>query len=167
MHPAKRRPRPDALALDRAMIPFELAVRLRVIRRSPDVRHTADANERLEILSDKLWAVVADDPRRLAGKLLAGSLEDCLDVLFGHALADFPMYDEPTVPVQDAAHVIKRAAQVQVGDVDVPVTMRPAGLLKTFALARRLHVVAIENARALEYAGVRACRSIAGNTAKS
>ena len=57
------------------------------------MRHAADADKLLEILGDELRAVVADDPRRLAGKLFAGALEDRLDIQFGHLLADFPVHD--------------------------------------------------------------------------
>jgi hypothetical protein len=42
---------------------FDFAVRLRVIRRCPDVRHTRNADELLEVLGDKMWSVVRNDPR--------------------------------------------------------------------------------------------------------
>ena len=48
---------------------FDFAIRLRVIRRSPDVRHARDANELLEVFGDKLRPVVGNDSRFNAGIL--------------------------------------------------------------------------------------------------
>ena len=47
------------------------------------------------------------------------------------------MYEETAEPVQNAAQVIEGAAQVDVGNVDVPVLMRLQWLLETGPLARR------------------------------
>ena len=138
--------RPDAIALDRAMIAFQLAVALRVIGRSPHVRHAANADKLLEVLGDELRAVVADDPRRLVGELFTGPLEDRLDVLLGHRLTDFPMHDVTAVTVQNATHIVKSAAEVQVRDVDVPMTVRAVRLVEALAFLRRFAVVSIEDA---------------------
>jgi hypothetical protein len=45
------------------------------------------------------------------------------------------MHEETAEPVQNAAQVIERAAQVDVGNVDMPVLMRLQGLLETAAFA--------------------------------
>jgi hypothetical protein len=115
------------------------------------VGHTTDADKLLEILGDELWALVADDPRRLAGKFFAGPLENRLDIQFSHLLTDFPVNDVSAITVQNAAHKVKSAAQVQVAYIDVPMFVRPAGLIETFAFARRFHVVPVEDASLLEY----------------
>jgi len=44
------------------------------------------------------------------------------------------MDDQPAVAVEDAAQVVKRPADVQVREVDVPVVMRTAGLVETLPL---------------------------------
>jgi len=48
------------------------------------------------------------------------------------------MHEETAEPVQNAAQVIERTAQVDVGNVDMPVLMRLQRLLETGSLARRL-----------------------------
>jgi hypothetical protein len=48
------------------------------------VRHTRDPNELLEVLGDKLWSIVGNDPRFNPGVLLFGPLQNALDVAFGH-----------------------------------------------------------------------------------
>jgi hypothetical protein len=52
------------------------------------VRHTADADEFLEISSNELRSVVADDPGRHPGILLESSLDNCFDVAFFHLRPD-------------------------------------------------------------------------------
>jgi hypothetical protein len=59
----------------RSILPFDFAVRLRVIRRSPDVRHARDANEVLEVLGDELRPVVGNDSRFNARILLFGTFQ--------------------------------------------------------------------------------------------
>ena len=46
------------------------------------------------------------------------------------------MHEETTEPIQNAAQVIEGAAQVDVGNVDMPVLMRLQRLLETGSLAR-------------------------------
>ena len=55
------------------------------------------------------------------------SLARCrmISTRFPHRLAELPMHDVAAVPVQNAAQVIERAADVDVGNVDMPVLMRP------------------------------------------
>ncbi len=104
----KRRTRPNAFRLDRAMIPLQLAVALRKIKTCLNMGHTAYLNKRLELLGDKLRAIIADDARRLAGELLPSALEDRPDILFGHLLspanrARGGMHDKPAVAVSSFA----------------------------------------------------------------
>ena len=66
---------------------FDLAVTLRIIGCCPDVGHARFPNKLLEILGDKLGAVIGDDPRGVAGETLPRPLHDHFDGLFGHALA--------------------------------------------------------------------------------
>jgi hypothetical protein len=46
------------------------------------------------------------------------------------------MHEEAPEAVQNAAQVIERAAQVDVGNIDMPVLMRLQRLLETTSLAR-------------------------------
>ena len=109
---------------------FDFAIRLRVIRRSPDVRHARDANELLEVLGDELWPVVGNNSRFKAGILLFGTFQNDLDVSLGHPLAKIPMNQETAVAIQDAAQVVERRANVQVRNIDVPMLVRLRRLFK-------------------------------------
>src|ERR1035441_7244814 len=134
----QRRSRPDALPFERFVPPLDLAVRLRVKRRSPDVRHARDPDELLEVLGDELRPVVRDDSGPRLRVLLLGPLQDDLDVRLGHPLPQIPMDDVPAVAVENAAQVIERPADVEVGNIDVPMPMGRQRLLKAGALLRWL-----------------------------
>jgi len=140
----------DALAFDRAVIPFDLAVALGIVRRRFHVRHAGDTDELFEIARHKLWAVVGDDPRVGSGIFFACSLQDHFDVDLLHLLADFPVHDRAAATIQHAAHKVKRAADIEVADVHVPVLMRPGGLMKTGSFLRRFAVPAVHHAGRLE-----------------
>ena len=86
---AKRqgRVRSNAIALERLMPAFDLAVALRVVRRRLHVGHPRDANELLKIFGDELRPVVGDDSRRRVGKRFLGALERDLDVRLGQPTA--------------------------------------------------------------------------------
>ena len=98
------------------------------------MRHAADTNELLEIAGDELRAVVGDDPRRDAGELLAGALDDLFNVRLGHRLPQLPVDDEATTAIQEAAEVVEGAGDVDVGDIDMPVLMRLRGVAQTLSL---------------------------------
>ena len=57
------------------------------------------------------------------------------DIRFPHRLAQIPMHEETAEPVQNAAQVIERAAEVDVGNVDMPVLVRLQRLLEARPLA--------------------------------
>ena len=62
---------------------------------------------------------------------------DRLDVAFRHALADFPGDEEPAAAVEQAAEVEECTTDVDIRYIDVPVLVRPQGLLKAFPLPGR------------------------------
>jgi hypothetical protein len=95
------------------------------------VRHARDANELLEVASDELRAIVGDDSRLGFQVLLLGSPQDHFDIGFSHRLTQIPMHEETTESIQNAAQVIEGAAQVDVGNVDMPVLMGLQRLLET------------------------------------
>ena len=97
--------------------------------------HPAYSDEILEVPGHELRSVVGDDPGMLAGILLASPLDDRLHLGFLHRLADLPVNDESAVAVEDAAQEEESPADVKVGDIDVPVLMRPQGLLEALPLA--------------------------------
>jgi hypothetical protein len=99
------------------------------------VSHARDADELLEVLGHELRPVVADHPGTLVGKLLPCPLDDDLHVLLGHLFADFPVDHESAIAVENAAQVVKGAADVQVGDVDVPMAVSTARLMEAFAFS--------------------------------
>ena len=127
---------PDTLALQRLVPTLDFPIRLGIIGRGSDVRHARDANELFEVASDELRPVVRDDPRLRHRVLLLGAFENYFDIRFPHGLTQVPMHEETTEPVQNAAQVIEGAAQVDVGNVDMPVLMRLQRLLETGSLAR-------------------------------
>jgi hypothetical protein len=86
--------------------------------------HAADADEFLEVPRDELRAVVADDPGAGLGIVFLGALQDGFDVGLLHLLADFPMHDGAAAAVQGAAQVVKSAADVDVGNVHMPMLVR-------------------------------------------
>src|SRR3990172_10358457 len=107
---------------------FDLAVGLRVEGRSPDVRHAREADEFLEVTGNELWPVVGDDAGARLGEPLLGPLQDQLDVGFGHGSSDVPVNDGAAEAVQDAREVIEGAAQIQVGNIDVPIDRKSTRL---------------------------------------
>ena len=121
---SERRFLADAIVLDGAVIAFQLAVGLRVVRAGADVRHATQPDELFEVAGDELRAVVADDPRPCVGELFASPLQEDLDILLGHGLASLPMHDVAAVAVQHGAEVVKRAGDVEVRDVDLPMRVR-------------------------------------------
>src|SRR5262249_27857021 len=132
------RSRPDAPPFERFVPALDLSVRLRVKRRGPDVRHPRDPDEFLEVLGDELRPIVRDDPGPRLRVLLLRPLYNDLDVRLGHRLPDVPVHDVPAEAIQDAAQVVERPADVEVGNVDMPVLMRDQRLRKACALFRRL-----------------------------
>jgi hypothetical protein len=128
--PIRESPRLDAPLLDliRAVrgqgLEGLVAKRLdSVKRRGSDVRHSRDPNKFLEVFGDELRAVVRDDPGPRFRVLLLRPLQDDLDVSLGHRFPDVPVDDEPVETVQHAAQVVERPADVEVGNIDVPVLM--------------------------------------------
>src|ERR1035438_6383253 len=115
--------RPDAFSFQRFVPTLDLAVGLRVERRRFDVRHTRDSDELLEIPRDELRPVVGDDPRFCLGVFFLGSLQYDFDLSLGHRLTQIPVYDRPAIAIQHAAQIVKRAANVDVGNVDMPMSM--------------------------------------------
>jgi len=132
--------------------PLDLAVALRIEWRRSDVSHSTYADELLEVSGDELRAVVRDDPGLLAGILLPSPLDDRLHLGFLHGLADLPVDDEPAVAVEDAAQEEEGPADVEIGDIDVPVLMRPQGLLEALSLLGRLAASGSQLARRPEHA---------------
>ena len=85
----------------------------------------------LEVLCDELRPVVGNDSRFNARILLFGTLQNDLDVSLGHPFAKIPMNQETAVAVQDAAQVVERRANVQVGNINMPMLVRLRRLFKT------------------------------------
>src|SRR5262249_58237365 len=126
--------RADAIPLEGPVPALDLAVALRVVRRRAHVRHATDPDELLEVPGDELRPVVRDDPRRDAREPLAGPLPDLLDVHLGHRLPDLPVDEVSAAPVEQAAQVVERPADVEVRDVYVPMLVRPQRLDKPLTL---------------------------------
>ena len=139
---AKRDLGADAFALDGFVIALKLAVALRVKRRGAHMRHTGHANKFLEVLGDKLRPVIGDDPGGGLRKSLPGSLQNDLDVFFVHRFAQLPVHDVAAASIENAAQIVKCAAQIDVGDIDMPVLMDGERLNKARAFFGGLGVPA-------------------------
>ncbi len=130
----KRRFGSDAFSFERFVKAFQLAVRLRIIRRRSYVRHARQPDEFFEVLGNELRTVVRDNPWTSLRKLLFGPLDDDFNVRFQHPLPDLPVDDEAAATVHDAAEVIKLAADVQIRDIYMPVFVRLKRLNESGAL---------------------------------
>ena len=120
------------------MPPFDLAVRLRVVQCRSDVRHTRDPNELLKVPCHELRPIVGDDPQPCLRVFLPAALEDDLNFSFCHRPAHIPLDNRPAVAAQHAAQVVERAADINAGNVDMPMLMRFGRLPEPGALLRRL-----------------------------
>ena len=132
------RRRTNALALDRPVIAFDLAIALRIEWACADVRHPGDLHEVLEVIRDELRTVVRDDPRTRPREPLTSLLQQNLDLLFSHLRRDVPRNNQPREAIDDGRHEYERAGDVDVSNINVPVLVRGERLNKTFALARLL-----------------------------
>src|ERR1700722_3311214 len=103
----QRRSGTNALPFEGFVPTLDFAVRLRVIRRSPDVRHTRNADELLEVLGDELGPVVGNDPRFNSGVPLFGPFQNDLNVGLCHRPPQIPMQEETTTAVQNAAQEVE------------------------------------------------------------
>lgn len=96
--------------------------------------HPGQSDELFKVLGNKLRAVVRDDPGPCIRILFLGPLDDDLYVGFQHPLPDFPVDNETAASIKKAAQVVKRAADVQVRDVYMPVFVRQKRLDKACSL---------------------------------
>ena len=112
----------------------------------------ADPDELLEVPGDELRPVVGDDPGSRFRKFLLGPLQDDLRCRPPSSLPDFPVDDVTAVTVQDAAQVVERPADVDVGNIHVPVLVRLQRLVKAGALLRRLALPLREQSGLVEHA---------------
>ncbi len=117
---------------------LDFSIRLRIERRRPDVCHTRNTNELFEVLGDELRTVVGNDPRLGIRVELPGFLQDDLDLGFRHRCPQIPMDQHPAIAVQNAAQIVKRAADIEVGDIDVPMLVRGQRLFEPRTFFRGL-----------------------------
>ena len=134
----------NALSLDGGMKSFQLAVGLWIIRRRPHVRHAGEPDEFLEILGNELRAVIGDDPRPGFGVFLLGPLDNDLHILLRHLLPDLPMNDETAAAVEQAAQIIKGAADIEMRHIDMPMFMRTKRLHEAISLGAVFSVPLLE-----------------------
>ena len=98
------------------------------------MRHTGQPDELFKILGDELRAVVRYNPGARFRKLLLRLLKDDLDIRLLHLLPDLPVGDKTTAAVKKAAQIVKRAANVDVRNVYVPMFVGLKRLNKASAL---------------------------------
>ena len=100
--------------------------------------HAADPYEFLEVFGYKLRTVVGDDSRSGIGEFFPRLLQDDFNISFSHRLAYFPMNNVAAEAVQYAAKIVKRATNVDVRYIAMPVFMGFYGLYEAIASRNRL-----------------------------
>ncbi len=144
--------RPNTLTFEAAVPAFELAVGLGIVGTGPNMGHAHDADELLEVPGNELGTIIGDDAWPDTGVFLQGLLHDHLDLLFLHGLPQFPVDNRAAVAVEDAGEVVERAVDVDVGNINVPVLMRPQRLHKPGSFLGGGDPLAVESTGGLENA---------------
>ena len=80
------------------------------------------------------------------GVLFPCSLKDDFDIDLFHLLANFPVHYAPRATIEHATHEVKRAANVEVANIQVPVIVRFGGLAEAGSLLRLSAIKAIHHA---------------------
>ena len=96
--------------------------------------HAAQTNERLEVLSDELGAIVADDSRPAIRVKLLRSLNNCFDVDLLHLRTNIPVNDHSRVPIEDRSTEVESTADVEMRNIDMPMLVSLLGLVETVPL---------------------------------
>ncbi len=140
----------NAITFESAVIAFDLPIALGIVGAGSHMRHAAEANEALEVLGDELRAIVGDDAGRGLGIPFASSLQNDFDVFLFHFFADIPMHNHAAIPIDHIGDEVECAADIEVGDVEMPMLMGRQRLLKTRSLERFLDVSGSQGARLVE-----------------
>ena len=107
------------------------------------MRHTANANELLEVSRNELGTVVTDDPGRDTWVALQCSLDDRFDITFFHFRAHLPVHDRSAATIEHAAKEKECPPNVDMSNVDVPVLVRTEWLLEAGSLEGRFSVMSL------------------------
>jgi len=98
------------------------------------MRHAGQPNELFKVFGEELRAVVRYDSGARFRKLLLCLLNDDFYIRLLHLLPDLPVNDKTAASVEEAAQVVKRAANVDVRNVYVPMFVGLERLDKAGAL---------------------------------
>ena len=112
--------RTEALRLHRPIKSLELPIRLGVVRRCPNVAHPRYPHELLKLLGDELRTVIGDNPGGYSWAPFQCSLAKDLYIVLLHRFPNIPVDDVPAAPIEYRHEVVKRPANVEVRNVDVP-----------------------------------------------
>lgn len=96
--------------------------------------HPALPDECLEIPGDERRPIIRNDPGSRIRVFLPGPLKNQFHIQGSHRFSNLPMKNIPAVPVQDAAQVVKGPADVQKGNVDMPMLMNRFGANESLPL---------------------------------
>lgn len=99
------------------------------------MRHSRYTDELLKVFGDELRPVIGDDPRLGLGKFLPRPLQDNLHILLGHRFTQLPVDNVSAETIQNGAQIVKRTANIHIGNIDMPVRVRSERLDKTFPLS--------------------------------
>ncbi len=97
--------------------------------------HPRYPNVFFEVFGDKLRTVIGNDPWTGFGVLFPSPLQNDLDILFQHAVADFPMHDVAAVSIKNGAQVTESPGNIDIRNIDMPMFVRLFGTLKAIPFA--------------------------------
>jgi hypothetical protein len=90
----------------------------------------------LELTGDELRSIVRDDPGCGLRIALFGPLQNNLYFALTHLLSDLPVHDDPAEAIENTAQVVKRPADIQISNIDVPVLVGAIWIIKSLAFTR-------------------------------
>ena len=124
-----------------SVIAFDLTVWLWVIDRCSHVSNLGLSEKRGELLRQKLWTIIGNDPRFSVRKLFKRSLDCDFNIQRFDALPYCVINDisRPTVDNWDQKE--KRALKFYIFDVDVPMLVRVLRLFKSVSARRTLRSI--------------------------
>ncbi len=108
--------------------------------------HAGKPDELLEIPGNELRSVVGNNPWPGSRVFLLGPFKNDFHVSLGHLLPDLPVDDRAAAAIQQAAEVVERATDVEIGDVHMPVLMGQQRLNEPCPLERRFLVPLLKQA---------------------
>ncbi len=108
------------------------------------MRHARQSDKGFEVFGNELRAVVRYYSRSGTGELLAGPLNNGLDIFLSHRLTYFPVNQEATVAIENGAKVVERSPDIEIRNVRMPMLVWLRWLRKSGPFLRRLAIPTVQ-----------------------